>query len=72
MYSNVITLWSVGRQYVVDRFLYSAILCSDQTHCALVACDSELVTVASYSAFLNIHASGVLTVLFGRCMAGAT
>ena len=62
----------MGRQYFVDRFLYSAILCSDQTHCTLVACDSELVTVALYSAFLNIHASGVLTVLFGRCMAGAT
>ena len=34
--------------------------------------ESTSVTVAFYSAFLNIHQNGVLTTLFGCYMAGAT
>ena len=44
--------------------LYTTILRLKQTHCTLVACDSEWVTVVFYSTFLNIHQSGVLTALF--------
>ena len=39
--------------------------------CILAICDSDWVTVAFYSMFLNIHWSSVLTVLFGCYMAGA-
>ena len=42
--------------------LFSA---SEQTHCALAVCESERETAA-------LHRSGVLTVLFGCYMAGAT
>ena len=53
-------------------FLYSALLFTlEQTHCALVACDSEWVTRFT-QLVLNIHCSGVLTALFGCYMAGAT
>jgi len=40
--------------------------CVHMTYCAFVACDSKWVTVTFHSAFLNIHRSGALTVLF-RC-----
>ena len=30
---------------------------SEQTHCALVVCDCEVVAAALHSAFLNIHRS---------------
>ena len=36
---------------VVDRFYISVFSALEQTHCALVACDSNWVTVAFYSAF---------------------
>ena len=49
--------------------LYSATLIPS-THSAPVAvCHSEIVTVVLHSAFLNIHRSGLLTALFGCCMA---
>ena len=57
---------------VVDHFYIALFFALEQTHCALVACDSESVTAAFYSAFFYIHPSGVLTVLSGCCMAGAT
>ena len=44
----------------------------EQTYWALAVCDSEWVTVAFYSAFFNIHQSGVLTALFCCYMAGST
>ena len=45
----------------------------EQTHSTLFIWDSEWMTVVFfYSTFLNIHWSGVLTVLFGCHMAGAT
>ena len=37
----------------------------EQTRCTLVICGSEWVTVAFYHAVLNIHWSGVLSVLSG-------
>ena len=49
--------------------LFSA---SEQTHRVLIACDSDWVTVALHSVFLNIHWSGVLTALFGCYMASVT
>ena len=52
-------------------FIYSAIL-SSWADSLLVACDSKLVTVAFYSAFLNTRWSGVCTALFGCYMAGVT
>ena len=33
---------------------------SQQIHCSLVVCDSEWVTIAVHSTFLNIHRSGIL------------
>ena len=48
--------------------LFSAL---KQTHCPLVTCDSKCLTVTFYSAFWNIHWSGVLTALFGCYMAGS-
>ena len=56
----------------VDRFCIALFSALEQTRCVLVACDSTWVTVAFYSAFLNIHRSGVFTTLFGCYMAGAT
>ena len=54
-------------------FIYIALFSAlEQTHCTLVACDSKLMTVAFYSAFLNTHFSGVYTALFGCYMAGVT
>ena len=47
--------------YVVDR-LYAALFSAlEQTHSALVACDSERMTVA-FIAFVNIHRSVVLSL----------
>ena len=39
---------------VVDRIYLALFSSLEHTHCALGACDSERVTVAYYSAFLNI------------------
>ena len=36
---------------VVDRFYIALFTAVEQTRCALVACDSESVTIAFYSAF---------------------
>ena len=47
--------------------LFSA---SEHTHCTLVVCDSEWVTVALHSAFWV--STEVVTALFGCYMAGAT
>ena len=46
----------------------------EQTHCAHVSSDSKWVTelFVTLSFWLNIHRSGVLTVLFGCYMAGTT
>ena len=45
----------------------------EQTHCALIPCDSDWVTRAFYGAFFfYIQWSGRLTALFLRYMAGAT
>ena len=67
---------------VVGRFCIALFSALEQTHCALVACGSEWVTVVFSSSFIfnflytarffNIHSSSVLTALFGCCMAGAT
>ena len=57
---------------VVDRFYTALFSALEQAHCAFVACDSESVTLAFYSALLNIHRSGVLIALSGCYMAGAT
>ena len=57
---------SIDCFYIV---LFSAL---EQTHCTHVTSDSERVTVSFYHALFNIHRSGVLTALFGCCMAGAT
>ena len=48
--------------------LFSALA---QTYCAHVARDSEWVC-SFVARIFNIHRSGVLTALFGCCMAGAT
>ena len=58
---------SLKRFAMATIALFSA---SEQTHCALVVCDSESVTVALHSAFSI--STEVLTPLFGRYMAGAT
>ena len=49
----------------IDRSYMALFSALEQTHCALVACDSEWVTVA-------FHPNGVSTALFGFYMAGAT
>ena len=41
------------------------------THCAVVACDSEWVSVAFLSTSVNYNPSGVLTLLFDCYMAAA-
>ena len=56
----------------IDRGYIALFSALEQTHCALVACDSEWVTVAFHSEFSNIHPNGVSTALFGFYMAGAT
>ena len=56
---------------VVDCFYISLFSALEQTHCALVACDSKRVTRFLQRA-LNIHQNCVLTALLGRYMAGAT
>ena len=58
---------------IIDRFYIVLFSAHKQTHRAHVACDSEWVT-ASFLHIMhifNIHRSGVLTALFGCCMAGA-
>ena len=55
MYTNII---------VIDLFYIALFSALEQTHCALVACGSEGVTVSYYSAFINVHRSGVLTGLY--------
>ena len=53
-------------------FIYIALFSAlELTHCTLITCDSEGVTVAFCSAFFNSHPSSILTVLFGCSMAGA-
>ena len=54
--------------YRFYKALFSAL---EQIHCAHVTPDSEWVIVSFYSTF-NFHCSGVLTTLFGCCMAGTT
>ena len=50
--------------------LYIVLLSAlEPTHCAFVTCNSEWVTNFLFHV-LNIHQSGVLTVLFGRYMVG--
>ena len=67
--SNVSDLTtSLSSSYPLDRFYIALFSAFWQTQCALVACDCSL----SIARFLNIRRSGVLTVLFGCCMAGAT
>ena len=46
-----------------ERFTVASIApfsTSQQIHCSLVVCDSEWVTIAVHSTFLNIHRSGKL------------
>ena len=57
---------------ISDYFYVALFSCLEQTHCTHVTSDSEWVTVSFYHALFNIHRSGVLTALFGCCMAGAT
>ena len=62
---------------ITDHFFIVLFYPLEQTHCAHVTCDSEIVTVSFYSPFcfsfffLNIHLSNILTVLFCSYMAGA-
>ena len=51
--------WALSTWQVATIALFSA---SEQTHCALVVCDSEWVTVALHSMFLM--STEVVTVLF--------
>ena len=62
-----------GMLLMLNAFIehYSPLSSREQTHCALVAHDSKWVAVAFYSAFLNFHQCGVLTVLFACYMAAA-
>ena len=60
--------WHVVGVECFYKALFSTL---EQTHCALVACDSKWVAVAFYSAFLNFHKGGVFTVLFACYMAAA-
>ena len=45
------------------------VFASELTHCSLIVCDSEWMTIALYRAFLNIHWSGysALWLLHGWC-----
>ena len=55
----------------VDHFYPALFSALKQTHCALVGCHSKRVTSFSQR-LLNIHPSGVVTVLFSSYMADAT
>ena len=55
---------------VLDCFCITLFSTLEQTHNTLVTCDSEWVSSFHYSAFLNSHWRGILTMLFGRYMAG--
>ena len=63
---------------ITDRFNISLFSALEQTRCVHVGWDFEWVTVTYCRAFcfvflfcLNTHQNGVLTLLFGCCMAGA-
>ena len=56
----------------VDRFYIAIFSALEQTHCTLVVCDCEWMTVAFYNAFLNTILSGVFRARYGCYMAGAT
>ena len=73
--SNYIPLNAVdsGSNHYYWSLSYTAYsLLSSQTHWAHVACSTEWVTVSFSSEFCQIHGVGVLTVLYGCYMAGAT
>ena len=51
---------------VVDCFYIALLSALQQTYCALVACDSKLMSDCSFlQQALSIHPSGVFTSLFG-------
>ena len=51
--------------------LYSSTLIPSTHYAPFAVCHSQIVTVLLHSAFLNIHRCGLLTALFGCCMATA-
>ena len=66
-FSLCIIITIIDRSYIA---LFSAL---EQIHHIHVACDFEWVTASFFIVqIFNIHRSGVLTALFGCCMAGAT
>ena len=62
-----IALFSASEQ---SCFPIAIFFVSEQTYCARVICNSEWVTVALRSAFLNIHQSNVFTGLLACYRAG--
>ena len=71
--------WSIDRSlarsidWLIDWYIFNIALfsASEQTHCALLACDSKWMTVALHGV-LNVHRSAVRTALLACRMTGAT